>query len=262
VNHLGRWLTALVDGELDGAERDRVLNHVAGCEACRQEANAMRALKRRLIAFGETCAEPPITGRLIELAQGDRGAAGPRFGAASWWAAFPDRAPGNKSRQRPGWKIASGSATGALLAIGIAAFLLGNVSAAPPAPKITPSVDSYLLQHSFDAGQQPAGSTPASGATATGGQAGSAQYWTHGLTSAKLDPRSPGQVVQLGPLAEPGGSTGGSAPGAGPVASATASPSPVTSASASPAATAPAAATSPASPDSSANKQPASRSTK
>ena len=48
MSHLGRWLSALVDGELDGVERDRVLNHVAGCDACRQEANAMRALKRHL----------------------------------------------------------------------------------------------------------------------------------------------------------------------------------------------------------------------
>ncbi|MDR2984301.1 MAG: zf-HC2 domain-containing protein [Nocardiopsaceae bacterium] len=260
MNHLGRWITALVDGELDGTERDRVLNHVAGCDACRQEANSMRALKRRLIAFGQTSAEPPITGRLIELGQRDEWTVGPRFGAASWLAAFPDRAPGHKSRQnRPAWKIASGSATGAMLAIGIAAFLLGNASSAPPAPKITPSVDSYLLQHSFDAGQEPAGSAAANGATPTGGQPGSAQYWMSGQTPAGLDPYRPGHVEQLVPLAEQGGSAGGSGPSAGPVASAPASPSPATSASASPAASA---ATSPASPDSSANKQPASRSTK
>ena len=57
MSHLGLWLSALVDGELDGIERDRVLNHVAGCDMCRTEANAMRALKRRLTALGETCAE-------------------------------------------------------------------------------------------------------------------------------------------------------------------------------------------------------------
>ena len=47
MNHLGRWLTALVDGELDLQERDRVLNHLAGCQPCLREANAMRALKRQ-----------------------------------------------------------------------------------------------------------------------------------------------------------------------------------------------------------------------
>jgi hypothetical protein len=257
VNHLGRWLSALVDGELDGTERDRVLNHIAGCAACRREANAMRALKRRLTALGDSCAEPPNTGRLIELARDDEENAGPmRSGATSWSVDAFDPPSGRGARQsRPGWKIATGSATGALLAIGVSAFLLGNGSGEPPVPKITPSVDSYLLQHSFDAGQLPAGSTPASGAAAAGGQAGNAQYWTHQVTSARLDPRRP-QTVRLGLLADPAGSVAGSTSSAGSVASALASASPSASASASPAATAP------ASHDRSPHKHPASRSTK
>ncbi len=132
MNHLGRWLSALVDGELDGTERDKVLNHVAGCAACRQEANAMRALKRRLTALGDTCAESPIAGRLIELARSDQGVpAGRPFGGAVSWSATFDPPPSRGVRQiRPGWKIATGSATSALLAIGVIAFLLGNVSGA------------------------------------------------------------------------------------------------------------------------------------
>jgi hypothetical protein len=256
VNHLGRWLSALVDGELDGTERDRVLNHVAGCAACRREATAMRALKRRLTALGDTCGESPIAGRLIELARDDQGtaAAGAGFGATSWSAAACDPRPGRGVRQtRPGWKIATGSATGALLAIGVIAFLLGNVSAEPPAPKITPSVDSYLLQHSRDwPGEEPAGSTPSG--LASGGQAGGAPYWTHQLTMARLDPHRPG-TVQLGALAEPIASPAGAGPGAGPMASATASPAPATSRSASPAASPPAS-------DGRSHKHSASRSTK
>ena len=241
MNHLGLWLSALVDGELDGTERDRVLNHLAGCAACRREANAMRALKRRLTALGDTCAESPIAGRLIELARSEHGIpAGRSFGAASSSAMAFDPLPGRGVRQlRPGWKIATGSATSALLAIGVVAFLLGNVSAGPPAPKITPSVDSYLLQHNWDAGQEPAGSTPAGSAVASGSQAGSPGYWYNQLTPARLDPRTRG-TVQLGVLAEPAGSATGSAPSAGPLASATASPDPLPSATASPAASAPA----------------------
>src|SRR6266567_2620458 len=111
VSHLGHWLSALVDGELDGTERDHVLNHVAGCRSCREEANAMRALKRRLTALGETSAEPAITGRLIELAGRDHGATaaapmpsparmpqlgwaaewGPRLIAQSWRTAWVPR---------------------------------------------------------------------------------------------------------------------------------------------------------------------------
>ncbi|MGN6792933.1 MAG: zf-HC2 domain-containing protein [Streptosporangiaceae bacterium] len=258
MTHLGRWLSALVDGELDGTERDRVLNHVAGCAACRQEANAMRALKRRLTALGDTCAESHITGRLIELARGDQGPpAGGTLGATSRSSAAFDPPPSRGVRQiRPGWKIATGSATSALLAIGAIAFLLGNVSAHPPAPKITPSVDSYLLQHIRDAGEKPAGSTPARGTAAAGGQVASTGYWAHQLTTARLDPHRPG-TVQLGVLAEPIGSSAESAPpSAGPIASATASPAPTTSASASPAASAP------APPGRSPHKHSASRSTK
>jgi hypothetical protein len=257
VNHLGRWLSALVDGELDGIERDRVLNHVAGCAACRQEVNAMRALKRRLTALGDSCAEAPIAAKLIKLARDDEAIAdGTGFSATSWSDASFDPPPSRGLRQiRPGWKIATGSATSALLAVGIIAFALGNVGAESPAPKITPSVDSYLLQHSFDAGQEPAGSTPASGAAAPGSQTGRTLYWTHQVTPTRLDPRGTG-MEQLGVLAEPAGSTVGSAPSAEPIASAPASPAPVASASASPAAPAP------ASPNRSPHNQPASRSTK
>jgi hypothetical protein len=238
VSHLGRWLSALVDGELDGTERDRVLNHVAGCAACRQEANAMRALKRRLTALGDACAESPIAGRLIELAQSEQGArAGGAYGSAAWLAAAWAPQPGGGAHHfRLGWKIATGSATSALLAIGVIAFLLGNAGGAPPVPKITPSVDSYLLQHSRDAGQEPAASTPASGAASAAVQPGSAAFWSHQMTPVLLDPRRPG-TAQLGALAVPAGP----APGPGPLASATSSPAPMTSATASPVASAPAA---------------------
>jgi anti-sigma factor RsiW len=35
VSHLGHRLSALIDGELDGDDRDRVLMHLARCEPCR-----------------------------------------------------------------------------------------------------------------------------------------------------------------------------------------------------------------------------------
>jgi hypothetical protein len=165
VSHLGRWLSALVDGELDGSERDHVLNHVAGCRSCRQEANAMRALKRRLIALGETSAEPAIASRLIELARSDRSVAS---GAVPWPAATGlahlDRVGGWSHRLLTrSWRLAAAAASGSLIAIGVGAFLLGNGGTAPPVPEVTPSVDSYVIQHVFDSGQRPAGSVPATG---------------------------------------------------------------------------------------------------
>lgn len=157
MSHLGRWMSALVDGELDGDERDRVLNHVAGCQGCRQEANAMRALKRRLTALGETSAEPAIARRLIELAMMSQ--PGPED--FDFDLDFAANGPAGHARSgRPGIRLLAASAGCALAAVGTMAFLLGSTPGSP-APRVTPSVDSYLLQHAYDAGQAPAGSGPA-----------------------------------------------------------------------------------------------------
>ena len=150
MSHLGRWLSALVDGELDPQERDRVLNHVAGCQGCLDEVNAMRALKRRLTALGETSTDDAIAGRLIDLAQSDQA----RLPGAVLGPVRPGRARRREAGQA--WRVTASSAGSVIAVIGIAAFLLGNSAAAPPAPKVTPSVDSYLLQHAYDAGQEPA----------------------------------------------------------------------------------------------------------
>jgi len=69
MSHLGQRLSALIDGELDGDERDRVLVHLARCEPCRDEAIALRTLKRRMNALGEAAADSALTRRLMGLAQ-------------------------------------------------------------------------------------------------------------------------------------------------------------------------------------------------
>ena len=68
MSHLGDRLSALIDGELDGAERDRAHAHLAGCEQCRAEAAELRALKQRLRALtGRAPAEADMTRRLIAI---------------------------------------------------------------------------------------------------------------------------------------------------------------------------------------------------
>jgi anti-sigma factor RsiW len=160
VSHLGRWLSAQVDGELDGIERDRVLNHLAGCEACRQEANALRALKRRMIALGESVADSAIAGRVIERARSEPEPAGQVPGRAPWPSLAAPGGPWPRqpwTRQfRPGWRIATGSAGTALVAIGVLAFLLGGGQAHRPVPTVTPAVDAYWKKHISDTGQMPA----------------------------------------------------------------------------------------------------------
>src|SRR5258707_5936456 len=67
MTHLGQRLSALIDGELDVDERDRVLMHMARCGSCRDEVAALRMLKRRMNALGEAAAGAGLTGRLISL---------------------------------------------------------------------------------------------------------------------------------------------------------------------------------------------------
>src|SRR5260370_14500645 len=68
MSHLGDRLSALVDGELDGAERDRAYAHLAGCEQCRIEAAELRALKQKLRTLMTGApAEAAVTRRLIAI---------------------------------------------------------------------------------------------------------------------------------------------------------------------------------------------------
>jgi hypothetical protein len=150
MGHLGLYLSAQIDGELDGVERDRVLNHIAGCDACRQEANALRALKRRMTAFGDSSGDAAIAGRLMELARSDTD----RFTATArsrWQPPLGQHGFGS----RPSWfswRVATGSAGSALLVIGVIAFMLGGTQPDLPVPKVTPAVDAYWTQHSYDTG--------------------------------------------------------------------------------------------------------------
>src|SRR5215470_19360768 len=94
MSHLGDRLSALVDGELDGAELDRAHAHLAGCQPCRAEAAELRALKqklrglvdgvpaeaamtRRLIAMTGPGGPMPPRRRLLRVVPGRRPAAGP-----------------------------------------------------------------------------------------------------------------------------------------------------------------------------------------
>jgi anti-sigma factor RsiW len=166
MSHLGRWISAQVDGELAGTERDRVLNHIAGCEACREEANTIRALKRRMTELGDSANEESIAGRLIELGRSDQDFAAqifghPQFAPAPWQPQLsePDGWP---KHSRLSWRVATGSAGTVLLTLGVIAFLLGGSQPDRSVPRVTPAVDAYWKQHSYDTGQEPANGTAAS----------------------------------------------------------------------------------------------------
>jgi hypothetical protein len=149
MSHLGQRLSALIDGELSDAERDRVLAHLAGCDACRQDAIALRALKRRMHSLGEAMVDAALTGRLMAV------------GAAGRPSPWPGRAP---------WRTKTGSSAPRLLAAGILASAVAGLGAAAfyaggdqvvPGPKVTPAVDTFLVQHANVTGEVPV--APASG---------------------------------------------------------------------------------------------------
>ncbi len=149
MSHPGRRLSALIDGELGIAERDRVLAHLAGCQPCRQEAMALRALKRRMTGLGETTAGTDLVRRLLEMTPP---AGRPQHGPAG--GPWPVGGP----RARVAWRrraaiaVAASSVTVAGLAV--AAFMAGGGNP-QPAPTVTPAMDVFMLQHAITSGTAP-----------------------------------------------------------------------------------------------------------
>jgi anti-sigma factor RsiW len=153
MSHLGQRLSALIDGELEGAERDRVLVHLARCEPCRDEAAALRTLKRRMSALGEAAADSAFTRRLVGLAQsGSPFAAGPGWPAGG--AATAARLARRGGREiKPAWYVALGCSAIFLTSVGTAAFMAG--SPAQPGPRVTPNVDVFMAQYDVTTGLVP-----------------------------------------------------------------------------------------------------------
>lgn len=138
-------------------ERDRVLVHLAKCEPCRGEAVALRTLKRRMNALGEAAADSALTRRLIGLAQPGSPAAPGRSGATPWLGAG-SLAAGHGRELRPAWYVTFGAAAVVLVGVSTAAFLAGG-GADQPEPRVTPAVDTYMMQHDLVSGVAPATSS-------------------------------------------------------------------------------------------------------
>ena len=146
MSHLGRRLSALIDGELGHAQRERVLVHLAKCAACRQEAAALRMLKQRMHGLAEATANTALTDRLFEL--GTRGPAPGRMGLSR--------------RHWPVRSIAAAFLTVAGLGLPAAAFMAGGGSQQEPGPSVTPAIDMFVMQHELSTGDAPAGPGSAS----------------------------------------------------------------------------------------------------
>jgi anti-sigma factor RsiW len=174
MSHLGDRLSALVDGELDGAESDRAHAHLASCEQCRAEAAELRALKQKMRTLMTGApAEAAMTSRLVAMTgPGGPSGAGGSSGAGG---AMPPRrrllrvVPG--SRRAAGWTPSRPGArrprpahhrrylvlgtVSLVVGLGTAAFTAGGGGDAAPGPRITPPVEMYSVEHAITTGEVP-----------------------------------------------------------------------------------------------------------
>ena len=162
MSHLGDRLSALVDGELDGAERDRVHAHLASCEPCRAEAAELRALKQKLRGLTTRApAEAAMTRRLIAMT-GPGGPMPPRHRrlrvlpgrrpVAGWASSRPAAGRPRSARRRRYLMLGTVSL---VVGLGTAAFTAGGGGAAAPGPRITPPVEMYSVEHAITTGEVP-----------------------------------------------------------------------------------------------------------
>ena len=200
MSHLGDQLSAFVDGELNGGERDRASAHLARCEQCRAEAAALRDLKRQLRSLAAdapplAAAQADVMRRLMAMtglgtepaprrlrvlsrpASRARGSAGLRK------LGVPKPAPAQQSRPRPPGPSGPGrlrvsgrpgrylvlGTVSIVVGLGTAAFTAGGGDPAP-GPKITPQMEMYSEEHAITTGEVPFAGVPGS----LGGAPGSA----------------------------------------------------------------------------------------
>ena len=163
MSHLGDRLSALVDGELDGAELDRAHAHLAGCLQCRAEAAELRALKQKLRGLLDGApAEAAMTRRLIAMT----GPGGPLPPRHRLLRVVPGRRPGSgppaaRPASRRSWAGARRrrylvlGTVSLVVSLGTAAFTAGGGGDAAPGPKITPQVEMYSVEHAITTGGVP-----------------------------------------------------------------------------------------------------------
>ena len=158
---LGDRLTALVDGELGHAARERALAHLAGCDTCRAEVDEQRRLKARLAGLGGDAPSADLSSRLLALSVpgvdpspsvptaspvgvGFHGATRP-YGAAR-----PPARPGARRLRR------TATVAGSVLAGGLAAALvLGGPPAGGTTTPIDPGADVFVVEHASTTGGLP-----------------------------------------------------------------------------------------------------------
>ena len=120
---LAELRSAFVDDALGGADRDRLLSHLASCPQCRAELNDFRQIRRILRTGGPSARAPrSLSTRLVSIAGGR--------------AAEPVPATAGSGPPRPAGRHPWRRTSRALALAGTAVVAVGTVgyAAAPPAP--------------------------------------------------------------------------------------------------------------------------------
>ena len=153
MSHLGELLSALVDGELSGAELDRANAHIAACGACRVEANALRRLKHELRSLAEVSEADDITQRLLALARDvDQDVPVPVRDLDRQRGRR--RQPLRRAGRRRGRYVLWSTVSLVVVGIGTAAFGMGG-GPGSTGPQITPQLEVFDVQHASYSGDVP-----------------------------------------------------------------------------------------------------------
>lgn len=162
MTHLGDRITALIDGELGHAERDRVLVHLAGCAECRVEADALRRVKRRVSGLGDAAPADRLLHKLQAMAEpGDplppRVSRLPGHSRSRPRTVRPvdnrPRRAAMRHRRPRGRYLIAGAAALAVFGVGSAAFAAGSEPGS--VPRVAPSIEQYAVEHALTSGDIP-----------------------------------------------------------------------------------------------------------
>jgi hypothetical protein len=170
VSHLGDNLSALVDGELTGADLDRANAHLAACERCRGDAASLRGLKNQLRDLASDSGHDDLMLRLFAL--GDQPAA--RSGRTTRYdrgneydesdldadvnyygrGDFHETTDDDSRSSRRRYLVWSALSLAVVGGVGAAAFSMGG-GPSGPAPDVVPQVEMFSVQHASTTGDVP-----------------------------------------------------------------------------------------------------------
>ncbi len=146
TSHLGASVSALVDGELDHPQRERVLAHLAHCLPCRAEVDAQRRFKQSLRVLVGPAPRLVLSEALLAISA-PAPMAEPGW---SWPAATPHGAarPVRRVSRRRSVRLRRGTVGGALVALGLGgALALGGPAPRGTVAPVDPASASFVLDY-------------------------------------------------------------------------------------------------------------------